>query len=412
VEKSGHKEHRCSSLTSDLSRSRRESLSLSAACGLLAGALRHAHGCVRSLSEQKAVLGRRLVERDRLELEVRKLADALGGERTEEEEEEERGRRARRSSFYCLTGAEVPERVFSRWLRSKSLSAIILSSMVDLQGALADSGNQSVYVSLRPISSSTQNPPLSPDSSPAHVMAAARSGFSRLLDQLLDQSARSVSSGSTLISGLQQHFLLFSQRLHAAEVERRSLRLEVSNLKKGLQQERVPTERFQTACEELRLSLNREQEAQELIQEQSRQLQLLQQRVDKLASEQHTLTHSKQLSRKESSLRILGKQLAGVQKEKRQLEQQLQGAEEQLRDAVSFLSVVSQLHQACCSRMDWLEQEVSAHHSHVTALRGELQDACLRENLAFIPVRHHLRTSEVLGAISSFFIFVFIFLLI
>ncbi|XP_027894499.1 LOW QUALITY PROTEIN: coiled-coil domain-containing protein 171 [Xiphophorus couchianus] len=499
-------EHRCSSLTSDLSRSRRESLSLSAACGLLAGALRHAHGCVRSLSEQKAVLGRRLVERERLELEVRKLADALGGERTEEEEEEERGRRARRrwrsgagavmavnrwtalrketevvlrlersggSVCVCAAprtaaqkGAEVPERVFSRWLRSKSLSAIILSSMVDLQGALADS-----------------------DSSPAHVMAAARSGFSRLLDQLLDQSARSVSSGSaeriaersslkvevevwiwfcrtspsadlmsprqTLISGLQQHFLLFSQRLHAAEVERRSLRLEVSNLKKGLQQERaelvlmVPTERFQTACEELRLSLNREQEAQELIQEQSRQLQLLQQRVDKLASEQHTLTHSKQLSRKESSLRILGKQLAGVQKEKRQLEQQLQGAEEQLRDAVrrqqfvilclkaaessckqvreslaqsqnsaptqrrpllftldylnmsdekhlmaapevaacqSFLSVVSQLHQACCSRMDWLEQEVSAHHSHVTALRGELQDACLRENLAFIPV--------------------------
>lgn len=43
----------------------------------------------------------------------------------------------------------------------------------------------------------------------------------------------------TLISGLQQHFLLFSQRLHAAEVERRSLRLEVSNLKKGLQQERA-----------------------------------------------------------------------------------------------------------------------------------------------------------------------------
>ncbi|XP_016535151.1 coiled-coil domain-containing protein 171 isoform X2 [Poecilia formosa] len=473
---------RVSSLTSDLSRSRRESSCLLAACALLAGALRHAHRCLRSLSEQKAVLGRRLAERERLELEVRKLADALGGERTEEEEEEERGRRARRrwrsgagavmavnrwtalrketevvlrlersGGSVCVCGAprtaalkaEVPAGVFSRWLRSKSLSSIILSSMADLQGALADS-----------------------DSSSAHVMAAARSGFSRLLDQLLDQSALSVCSGSaeriaersslkTLVSGLQQHFLLFSQRLHSAEVERRSLRLEVSNLKKELQQERaelvlmVPTERFQTACEELRLSLNREQEAQDLIREQDRQLQLLQQRVDKLASELHTLTHSKQLSRKENSLRILGKQLAGVQKEKKQLEQQLQRAEEQLREAVrrqqfvvrclkaaessckqvreslaqslhsaatqrrpllfaleylnmseekhlmgapevaacqSFLSVVSQLHQACCSRMDWLEQEVSAHHSHVTALRGELQDACLRENLAFIPV--------------------------
>uniref|UniRef100_A0A087X765 Coiled-coil domain containing 171 n=1 Tax=Poecilia formosa TaxID=48698 RepID=A0A087X765_POEFO len=486
---------RVSSLTSDLSRSRRESSCLLAACALLAGALRHAHRCLRSLSEQKAVLGRRLAERERLELEVRKLADALAGavmavnRWTALRKETEVVLRLERSGgSVCVCGAprtaalkaltqraEVPAGVFSRWLRSKSLSSIILSSMADLQGALADS-----------------------DSSSAHVMAAARSGFSRLLDQLLDQSALSVCSGSaeriaersslkveltscpprqTLVSGLQQHFLLFSQRLHSAEVERRSLRLEVSNLKKELQQERaelvlmaaavcltpcfcvqVPTERFQTACEELRLSLNREQEAQDLIREQDRQLQLLQQRVDKLASELHTLTHSKQvvyeetcsqLSRKENSLRILGKQLAGVQKEKKQLEQQLQRAEEQLREAVrrqqfvvrclkaaessckqvreslaqslhsaatqrrpllfaleylnmseekhlmgapevaacqSFLSVVSQLHQACCSRMDWLEQEVSAHHSHVTALRGELQDACLRENLAFIPV--------------------------
>lgn len=53
----------------------------------------------------------------------------------------------------------------------------------------------------------------------------------------------------------------------------------------------------------------------------------------------------------------------------------------------SFLSAVSQLCHTCSSRIDWLEQEVSAHRSHVTALRSELQDACLRDNLAFVPVR-------------------------
>uniref|UniRef100_A0A3Q0RKR6 Coiled-coil domain containing 171 n=1 Tax=Amphilophus citrinellus TaxID=61819 RepID=A0A3Q0RKR6_AMPCI len=153
-----------------------------------------------------------------------------------------------------------------------------------------------------------------------------------------------------------------------------------------------------------------------------------------------------EVSRKERSLRILGKHLSGVQKEKKQVEQRLQRAEDELRDATrwlnkhtggdtmlrvlqfrdsliqsqhsltakprplllplenlelsgtesimgapevaacqSFLSIVSQLCHTCSSRIDWLEQEVSAHRSHVTALRSELQDACLRDNLAFVP---------------------------
>lgn len=36
-----------------------------------------------------------------------------------------------------------------------------------------------------------------------------------------------------LVSSLQQHFLLFSQRLHSAEMERRTLRLEVASLRRG-----------------------------------------------------------------------------------------------------------------------------------------------------------------------------------
>lgn len=85
-----------SSLTSDLSRLRGESASFLSACALLAGALKHAHRRLLALSTQKALLSRRLAEREVLEEEVRALAGALGGEEEEDEEEEGRRRAARR----------------------------------------------------------------------------------------------------------------------------------------------------------------------------------------------------------------------------------------------------------------------------------------------------------------------------
>ncbi|XP_062301354.1 coiled-coil domain-containing protein 171-like, partial [Scomber scombrus] len=525
-------ERQRSSLTSDLlrlqsllSRSREESSSLLSACSLLAGATAHALLRLQELRQQKALLSRRLQEREQLEEEVRRLAGALGGEEEEEEEGQKRRRsravrRWRRSVCVVLAvrrwralgkqttvlfrlerdgdavsvcyygnettatqrgqnapntdkdddddddddeGDEGRGKACARWLRSKYLSSAILSSMSDLQGALTHTG-----------------------SSPPDVMSAARSAMSRLLDHLLSQSdaaPRSREDEQTLtgrlrlglntltpprpdmkalVSSLQQHFLLFSQRLHSAEVERRGLRLEVANLKRARRREReVPAERFQSVCVELRQALSREQEAQTLIQEQTTQMQTLQLRVNTHTEEQqhtqHTLSQNEQsllearqeVSRKERSLRTLGKHLSGVQRERRHLEEKLQRAEEELRDAArrkdcligymnaaersytevreslvqsrhslsaqsrppplprehletngaesimgtpevaacqSLLSSFSQLYHSCSSRIGWLEQEVSAHRSHVTALRGELQDACLRDNLAFVPV--------------------------
>lgn len=102
---------RGSSLTSDLSRlqgllsrSRRESASFLLACALLAGALRHAQRRLQALSQQKALLSRRLAEREALEEEVRRLAAALGGEEVDEEEGRRRRavRRWRRSLCVAL----------------------------------------------------------------------------------------------------------------------------------------------------------------------------------------------------------------------------------------------------------------------------------------------------------------------
>uniref|UniRef100_G3N5B2 Coiled-coil domain containing 171 n=1 Tax=Gasterosteus aculeatus aculeatus TaxID=481459 RepID=G3N5B2_GASAC len=483
-------ERRVSSLTSDLSRGRGELASFLAACALLGGALAHARRRLRALGQQKALLCRR-------------LARALGG--AEEEEEESRRRRwaaagrwrrsvcavlaARRWSALgqrstvlfrletgeCVTMAtgrsQEAERsgkdedggrkgACARWLRSKSLSSVILSSMADLQGALTHTG-----------------------SAPPDVTTAARSAMSRLLDGLPDQSDAAASEDSlsgrlrigligrtpplpnakALVSTLQQHFLLFSQRLHSAEVERRSLRLEVANLKRGRRQEKeltcrtVPVKRFHSVCVELRQALSREQEAQALIQEQTEKLHQLQLRVDAHSDTQRTLSLTcqslsearKEVSRKERSLRILGKHLSGVQKERRQLEDELRGAarrREHLMGSMAaaetscsevrerllqsrrspsapprplplprehlepsgaesimgapevaacrgLLSSVALLYHTCCSRIDWLEQEVSTYRGHVTALRGELQDVCLRDNLAYVPVRRSLIVS-------------------
>ncbi|XP_070711254.1 coiled-coil domain-containing protein 171 [Pempheris klunzingeri] len=521
-------ELRCSSLTSALSRvrgllsrSRRESASFLSACALLAGALTHTHRRLQMLSAQKTLLSRQLAEREVLEEEVRRLAGALGGDEEEEEEGRRRRRRAvrrwrrsvcvvlavrrwsalanqtavlfrveRRGSGLAVSvcggsttatrkgqdalnadkdgddggGDEGRAGVCARWLRSKRLSSTILSSMADLQGALAHTG-----------------------SSPPDVMSAARSALSRLLDHLLDQSDAAAGpsphgededrlrldlrrrtppqpSVKALVSTLQQHFLVFSQRLHTAEVERRSLRLEVANLKRGLREDTcrtVPAQRFSSVCVELRQALSREQEAQTLIQEQTDRLHTLQLQLDTHTTEQsatqHTLSQTAQslseaqreVSRKERSLRILGKHLSGVQRERKQLEETLQRLEDELRDATrrqecltsnmkaaetsckelrqslvqscrslttqprpllllwqhlelsgaesimgapevaacqSLLSTFSQLCHACCSRIGWLEQEVSAHSSHVTALRSELQDACLRGNQAYVPM--------------------------
>lgn len=145
-------------------------------------------------------------------------------------------------------------------------------SMSGLQEVLQCSGKHTHLCS----SSSSSSPVyLSPSlgSSPQDMTSACCSALSRLLEHLLCQSkAEYTSHGTklmdaakyssvlhiyspnlhpnkpsshmrrvffqTLGSALQQHFLLFSQRLHSAEVERRSLRLEVTHLKRGRKEDR------------------------------------------------------------------------------------------------------------------------------------------------------------------------------
>uniref|UniRef100_A0A3Q0RRN9 Coiled-coil domain containing 171 n=1 Tax=Amphilophus citrinellus TaxID=61819 RepID=A0A3Q0RRN9_AMPCI len=504
-------EQRCSSLTSDLSqlrgllsRSRKELSSFFLACALLGGALRHSQNCVRTLSEQKKLLSRQLAEREQLEEEVRRLVDALEGEKDEEKERERMRRVVRRwRKSVCIVLA-----VGRWWSLTRKTTVLFRLERGGGAPAVCVCGEEDAASQEGQDASGTLSPPLtrmetfSACSSPPLLISAASSGLSRLLDHLLDQSQSSLSSRSvhketligrlrlglsrlttspqpdmkSLVSILQQHFLVFSQRLHSAEVERRGLRLEVANLKRGLRKEtrmvRQNTHtcahthtRFRSVCSELRQALSREQEAQVLIQEQCNQLHTLQRRVDTHTAEQaetqRTLSQTTQfrdsLIQSQHSLTAKPRPLL-LPLENLELSgtESIMGAPEVAACQVtgegwvflsffflhtsffppchsflfpsflivlvpsfipsflpsspffppfpppfatlssslhvslpvqSFLSIVSQLCHTCSSRIDWLEQEVSAHRSHVTALRSELQDACLRDNLAFVPVR-------------------------
>lgn len=127
----------------------------------------------------------------------------------------------------------------------------------------------------------------------------------------------------------------------------------------------VPADRFHSVCEELRQALNREQEAQALIQQQTDQVHTLQHRVEEAVAHdalgrttqvgrtaaspgpsrgfvtprggsvcfQALSEARRELSRKERSLRILGKHLSTAQNQKQQLEEKLQQTEDELRDA-------------------------------------------------------------------------------
>ncbi|XP_077400336.1 uncharacterized protein ccdc171 isoform X2 [Vanacampus margaritifer] len=348
-----------------LSLSRRKSESFLSACALLAGTMAHSQRRLSSLAEQNHLLASRLAAREELEEELRRLADALagdGGERTPE------GTRARTRwrKYVCVVSAlrwwravgrrsmelfrlemrnagpvvcvatatlmgedvvEDRDALCARWLCSKRLSSTILACMA----------------------------PLHPPTSSTHVRSTARSGLARLLDQIVSQSESAPeilrdmipqnlppSDLKMLVSRLQQHFLLLNQRLHSAEVERRSLRLQVAHLKRTGGEDTcrmVPAKHFHSVCTNLRQALTGEQEARALLQEKSTQRDALQLRVNVHATEREQAHRAlsrmaevlaearRRLRGKERSLKILGKHLSRVDKEKRRLEERLRHVE-------------------------------------------------------------------------------------
>ncbi|XP_060125229.1 coiled-coil domain-containing protein 171 isoform X2 [Zootoca vivipara] len=279
------------------------------------------------------------------------------------------------------------------WLTSPSLLAAVLSSMVELQEV---------------VNQTDMNSWLS-----GHLLiSAARNSFSKLMDKLFVMmefagadgrqsityiekdtlvqrlarglhkiNAQALKAGindrapaTKSIAFLQRQIFEFTQRLHTAEVERRSLRLELTEFKRNLNEMRneadkaqslqeqlnafkqsklITRERFESACEELNNALLREQQAQLLLNEQAQQLQELQYKLEVHSCEEadknqtlseavKSLSEAKmELRRKDQSLRQLNRHLTQLEQDKRRLEESIHDAESALRMAAKDKELIA-----------------------------------------------------------------------
>ncbi|XP_033029484.1 coiled-coil domain-containing protein 171 [Lacerta agilis] len=308
------------------------------------------------------------------------------------------------------------------WLTSPSLLAAVLSSMVELQEV---------------VNKTDLNSWLS-----GHLLiSAARNSFSKLMDKLFIMMEFAVADGrqsityiekDTLvqrlarglhkinaqalkagindrapatksIAFLQRQIFEFTQRLHTAEVERRSLRLELTEFKRNLNEMRneadkaqslqeqlnafkqsklITRERFESACEELNNALLREQQAQMLLNEQAQQLQELQYKLEVHSCEEadknqtlseavKSLSEAKmELRRKDQSLRQLNRHLTQLEQDKRRLEESIHDAESALRMAAKDKELIAGHMKSVEANLQNVRDQISL--SRTAATRNDL----------------------------------------
>uniref|UniRef100_A0A8C9EF73 Coiled-coil domain containing 171 n=1 Tax=Phocoena sinus TaxID=42100 RepID=A0A8C9EF73_PHOSS len=271
------------------------------------------------------------------------------------------------------------------WLTSSDLLAAIISSMAELQEAISKTdpnsricGHLLIGAAKSSFAKLMDKINLAMDSIPLHRNRSIRYVVE---DSLVQRLARGLHKVNTLAlkyglrghvpilkstASLQKQIFGFTQRLHTAEVERRSLRLEVTELKRNVnelkkeldktqglqmqlnevkQSKLITHEKFASACEELNNALLREQQAQMLLNEQAQQLQELNYRLELHSSEEadknqtlgeavKSLSEAKmELRRKDQSLRQLNRHLTQLEQDKRRLEENIHDAESALRMA-------------------------------------------------------------------------------
>ncbi|XP_063505566.1 coiled-coil domain-containing protein 171 isoform X11 [Pongo pygmaeus] len=348
------------------------------------------------------------------------------------------------------------------WLTSSDLLAAIISSMAELQDVIGKTdpnsricGHLLIGAAKNSFAKLMDKISLVMECIPLH---SSRSITYVEKDSLVQRLAHGLHKVNTLAlkyglrghvpimkstASLQKQIFGFTQRLHAAEVERRSLRLEVTEFKRSVnemkkeldkaqglqmqlnefkQSKLITHEKFESACEELNNALLREQQAQMLLNEQAQQLQELNYRLELHSSEEadknqtlgeavKSLSEAKmELRRKDQSLRQLNRHLTQLEQDKRRLEENIHDAESALRMAAKdkecvanhMRAVENTLHKAmiksfmdvyqlASTRITTLEKEMTSHRSHIAALKSELHTACLRENASLQSVSPCLR---------------------
>ncbi|XP_025929359.1 coiled-coil domain-containing protein 171 isoform X1 [Apteryx rowi] len=324
------------------------------------------------------------------------------------------------------------------WFSSSDLLAAIISSVAELQDVVSKTDPNS-WLSGHLLVSAARNSfsklmeklnvimetvPL--DSSRSFTFVEKDSLVQRLARGLHKINAQALKAGlcdrlpiMKSIASLQKQIFEFTQRLHTAEVERRSLRLELAEFKRNLneikkeadkaqslqeqlnmfkQSKLITNERFESACEELNHALHREHRAQMLLNEQAQQLQELNNKLELHSSEEadknqilsetvKSLSKAKmELRRKDQSLRQLNRLLTQLEQDKRRLE-------ECIHDAESALCMAAKDKELIASHMKSVEATLQKVRDQTLLSRT----AATRNDFTLQLPKLHLETFAVEG---------------
>ncbi|XP_030673023.1 coiled-coil domain-containing protein 171 isoform X1 [Nomascus leucogenys] len=297
------------------------------------------------------------------------------------------------------------------WLTSSDLLAAIISSMAELQDVIGKTdpnsricGHLLIGAAKNSFAKLMDKISLVMECIPLH---SSRSITYVEKDSLVQRLAHGLHKVNTLAlkyglrghvpimkstASLQKQIFGFTQRLHAAEVERRSLRLEATEFKRSVnemkkeldkaqslqmqlnefkQSKLITHEKFESACEELNNALLREQQAQTLLNEQAQQLQELNYRLELHSSEEadrnqtlgeaaKSLSEAKmELRRKDQSLRQLNRHLTQLEQDKRRLEENIHDAESALRMAAKDKECVANHMRAVENTLHKVRDQIS-----------------------------------------------------
>ncbi|XP_072051305.1 coiled-coil domain-containing protein 171-like [Amphiura filiformis] len=243
-------------------------------------------------------------------------------------------------------------------------------------------------------------------------------GLNRCMAHSSMAGKSNLNSSQQIMSSLQQNIISFTQRLHSAEVERRSLRMETAKLKdenKTLKRKSQDTDnmdkelnrlrqqtsgliqrnKFESVCQELSNALQREHQAQQLLNEQSTQLEELSMRLNMHTAEEmernstiseavKELSDAKmQLKRKEQLLHQLNRQISNMEGEKKSLQDNVLEAERALgavsKDKESFAVILQSVQSAVEDTKRQLIARVDSHTIETTLT--QILSLCNRRGL-------------------------------
>ncbi|KAM9329564.1 coiled-coil domain-containing protein 171 [Gastrophryne carolinensis] len=301
----------------------------------------------------------------------------------------------------------------AKWLTSPNLLSTVVNSMTALAQLLNKDLNSRSRVEIidaaknsfaklmdklnlemgyTPVDSERASIYIDPDSL-AHRLARGirKLNFSSLNKDLTNAPAKEC------LASLRKQILGFTQRLCTAEVERRSLRRELSDMKQtfgeihknadNLQRlkeqaqtsvQLVPYEKLKAVFEELNKALNREQEAQMLLQEQSQQLLDLNYKIELHSKEEaekdQTLSEAikslsdakKELWRKDQSLRQQNLQMIQLEQDRHRLEKSIASAEGALRVAARDREILINHMKSVSDTFQKIRDETSLSRSFST----------------------------------------------